>query len=236
MGGHRCIQCGQVFDQGPPPGFCPQCGGSAFAVASHDILPVQLQEHGLAHGKGSGTETIAHGTASESSRTEQAADGTITFEAHGKSPQGEEGAEKVCQILLQRLNQAGANWSNLLRSTEPGIDFEARDGSLVLKLQVTRVPSDSAVWASLGRSGTATGRFAAAEQAADALRSPIQQKSLKSPTGVTLALDATLIAVHVLQSVIESFRQKHGSWASTLGFHAVWLVGPGPTFTFRLDE
>jgi hypothetical protein len=38
-----------------------------------------------------------------------------------------------------------------------------------------------------------------------------------------------------LPSVVESFRERHGAWAATLGFDAVWIVGQGEGFTHRLD-
>jgi len=193
----------------------------------------------LVHGEGANSEAIRRSAGGQFAAADLTDDGRVTFSLQGRSPQNEEGVEKVCAILIERFNQHGDRWSDPTRSTEPGVDCEARDESRLLKVQVTRTPYDPAIRRALGRTGVSSGAHASADEAADDLRARVEAKADRAAPsgriGITLALDATDTSAYVLQEVVRSFRARHGTWVRNLGFEAVWVVGPTSNLTHRLD-
>jgi hypothetical protein len=75
------------------------------------------------------------------------------------------------------------------------------------------------------------------DRAADDLRTAIDHKSriaASQRASLVLALDATKTPGHALHAVTTSFTARHGSWASSLRFRAIWIVGHGVALTTRL--
>jgi hypothetical protein len=150
--------------------------------------------------------------------------------------------ERVCRILLERLNADGSRWGNpQLRSTsqrEEGVDCYADDGANRLRIQVTRAEGSRGFWARLANKGRIKGNVPV-DALADVLRKSIERKAMKTAEqqrpGVLLALDATETAGLVLDGVVAMFQRKHGAWAAGLGFQSIWLVGPNTRLTSRLD-
>ena len=55
-------------------------------------------------------------------------------------------------------------------------------------------------------------------------------------SNLMLALDATRLPVLGFEDVVEEFQARFGTWIKSLGFEAVWLVGPQDSLTWRLDN
>lgn len=182
--------------------------------------------------------------APDGSTTRADATGTaLTYEVHGKAPQGEAGNLEVTGILIQRLNCDGAHWGDLKdigadkQRREDGVDCEASDGTKTLRMQITRVRPDEQFWPSLGRHGVAVG-IAKAQEAAKRLHAAIMGKSRIPPkqrAALVLVISALLSAGSAFDVVTAAFLDEHGGWARNLGFQAIWVVGPNPDLTARLD-
>lgn len=165
----------------------------------------------------------------------------VDYKVWGRSRQNEEGVQAVCRVLVQRLNADGGAWADPILATgqlEQGIDCESSDGNAALLIQITRAEPSKRIWSQLSSAGQVSDTKATAE-AADVLRTAIERKAAKIPSdqrpGLTLALDATETAALALEPVVVSFRQRHGSLARSLGFNSIWVVGPNPRLTSRLD-
>jgi len=166
----------------------------------------------------------------------------VGYSARGPGDKGEEGSLDVCRALVTRLNRDGASWaaprdiSAGVRSPHPDADCLAQDGAEQLLIQVTR-PPDQPFWASLNRRQYAAG-VANVEAAARTLRSAVECKmiipSAQRPR-LTLALNAQRMPSHAFPSVIRAFRAEHGSWAMSLGFAGIWVVGLSDKLVARLD-
>lgn len=222
-----------------PPGVSP----SPIGIGASDSGAIQIEEGLVVHGKGNDrTEAIRlSDSEGQSTAADLLGDGTARLSIQGRSPQGEEGGEIVCRALIGRLNQYGARWGEPRFVQETGVDYEARDGEEVLKIQVTRPVRD--VWEPLKHAGLATKDYPSAQQIAaelqlaiqdkvDRLKNQLQPSQLK---GITLALNATMTPSSAFGSVVESFRRRHGTWARGVGFKDIWVVGPTADLTFRLD-
>jgi len=186
-----------------------------------------------------GTEAIRVADDSErSSSADVTTEGNVMETILGHAPRGEAGTLDVCAILVERLNQEGAHWTapSHPKGQEVGIDCEAKDGSRVLQVQVTRLPN-STLWEQLGRAGTVT-LDRSLEEAAKDLRLAIRHKETIPPSqcaDITLAINALDTIGHAVNGVAEAFRHMYGKEVAALGFKAVWVVGPVPALTMRLD-
>lgn len=170
----------------------------------------------------------------------------VDYEIKGTSPQGETKVVEACRILIERLNQEkeGAPWGGPTDvSRVPGkehLDCEAFDGAKTLNIQVTRAQHDPRLWRDLANSGSVAVAPQRIDEIADGLKEAITSKALRLPAAVrvdtVLAIDAMLTPGSGFQSVISSFRSRHGVWARELGFHGIWVVGPTARLTNRLDE
>lgn len=171
-------------------------------------------------------------------------DRTVQFQIRGKSRQGEEGIPDVCRILIRRLNADGAQWSEpkdlsgFDARMEMGYDCQSRDGGRLLKIQVTRTEERASVWQTLAKTGE-VGAILSVQDAANAIRDATDRKASKTPlaerASLVLALDATETASHTFAPVVRDFVVRHGSWAASLGYQAIWIVGPNVTLTSRVD-
>ena len=101
-------------------------------------------------------------------------------------------------------------------------------------VQITRSIHDKRIWQDVNLSGTAT--FAqSAHDATGQLRAAIDKKKEMGRQELILVLDATETPGQVMTQVVENFRRAHSTWTRSLGFKAVWLVGPTAELTFQLD-
>lgn len=117
----------------------------------------------------------------------------------------------------------------------------AKDGRRTLSIQVVRAIAERGFWQTLWRLARITEGRTVRDLAAHLLVA-VKKKSvddripLSVRPGLVLALDATRLPVLALDSVAEYFRKQHGSWAASLGFAAIWVVGPVTLLCHRLDE
>ncbi len=108
--------------------------------------------------------------------------GSTTLSIRGKSPQNEEGALLVCQILIGKMNELGGSWSTpfLNPDFENGIDCIAKNKSGdVLNIQVTRA-APPALWKELSDSGS-TNSMGSVTDAVSLLINAIRRKVAKTP-------------------------------------------------------
>src|SRR5207244_3298777 len=109
---------------------------------------------------------------------------------------------------------------------EQGVDCESSDGRTILHIQVTRAV-DHRFFAPLGRTGQVVESGSTPEELADRLKAAIEGKAtLAGRSAIVLALDARLAGMQALQRVVDEFKLQHGEWARTVGFQAIWVVGP----------
>jgi hypothetical protein len=160
----------------------------------------------------------------------------------GDSRQGESGTIEVCGILVRRLNKDGFSWESPYDPTadisrrEEGIDCEAKDREKVLKVQVTRVETD--IWKDLSKNQKA-GKISKIKCTVENIWNVILRKSNRIPPDqrkdLVLALDAIETPIYALENVVEAFGNKYGAKTTSLGYEAVWMVGPTEELTYRLD-
>ena len=154
---------------------------------------------------------------------------------------GEEESLPVARILIACLNSDDADWGaheqvGQPREREEGVDCVARsrsDSSKVLRMQVTKSDGSASVWRDLGRRGETAVEIGNAE-ATDRLRSSIERKQLLAGPDLVLALNAVEAVGLVFAPVLDAFDERHGAWARSLGFQAIWIVGPSADRTHRL--
>ena len=138
---------------------------------------------------------------------------SLSYQIEGRSRQNEEGVERVCGVLIERLNEEGSSFGPPSRPVgkEQGIDCVAWDGNRRLAIQVTRAEPKQAIWKELAAKG-ATGDTLALSEAVNAIRSLIKEKALRDRHGIVLALDALDTPGHALDAVVQLFRATHGAW------------------------
>jgi hypothetical protein len=157
---------------------------------------------------------------------------------YGRAAQNEEEVLQVCRSLRAALNRDGAAWGTfrLPPSSHDDVDAIAEDGAgAILRVQVTRV--ERAAWQTLAREGQATSRRTVEELAAD-IRAAVESK-LGYPRAqrreLLLALDAIRSPGYVHDVVAAAFLADHREWAASLGYRAIWLVGPTAELTRQLS-
>ena len=180
---------------------------------------------------------------SESEREGRAAsatlkdDGTLAYSLTGTSPQGEEDTQAVCQILVNKLNSLGANWDPPTEG-ETGDDGKAVDRDnpkKILRIQVVHASVNQKLWQELNHT-RGIKKLAEKEELAQEMKAAVESKIVKHKIlpadrpGLVLALDATRLPVVGFDAVVEKFHLKFGVWAKTLGFDAIWVVGPDVFF------
>jgi hypothetical protein len=202
-----------------------------------------VSEEIMLHSSSGGSEGIRIANSEgQSVAADVTSKGIIDFSIKGKSRQGETGIIKVCEILIERLNQDGANWSrpidlNIIDGRkEEGVDCESYDGNSILNIQVTRV--ERGIWRDLSNKG-ATSKNVDAQVLAESIKSAILTKSRAISRDqrkeLILALDATETPNYAFELSVKLFRETYQSEIAALGFRGIWLVGPIVTMTHRLD-
>ncbi|MDH6435945.1 hypothetical protein M2158_004485 [Streptomyces sp. SAI-144] len=197
---------------------------------------VGVTESHVVDGFGEGGETIV--TGGDGHDTSVQADPAGSAEVRvGRRPSKPESELRTAQLLVQRLNQDGAQWdpphlTNPSARDERGIDCEASGpNEQRLKIQVTT--PERAAWRELAHGSDF--RASTSEAAlVEALRVAIEAKKTRSDPEIHLALDAVHAPAHALRSVAQAFRRQHGVWAASVGFLEIWLVGPSPDLVQRL--
>ena len=245
-----CGKCGKFVDEVPNIAEetrepCPECGSLSRRLEASLSDGVGVSDHGSAsletQGRVTGfRESTRQGRAATADQNQ---DGSLTYTLNGSSPQGEEDTLAACRILVDTLNQDHANWDAPAIADEPA-DCQAHDRQSpehVLRIQVVRAIVDPNLWKSLNLAGRIEETDISKQELVVQIKSAIEAKAndrkipQQSRQGLVLALDATRLPVLCFDAVFEEFHSKWGSWAGTLGFDMVWLVGPNNSLTWRLD-
>lgn len=189
-------------------------------------------------------ELIEYGTHknNETSRARRNNDHTLTYSFKGSSPQGEANTLPTCVTLVQALNEAGENWSHPTENTKKDDDIDCRafdknDNKKELHIQVVRAMTDKNFWQNLAQEGQIE-QEVSINELLTALKLSLEKKSKIPPSrrpDLVLALDATQLPVFIFDAVLKEYILRYGSWTHSLGFQSVWLVGPLPSNTKRLD-
>ena len=240
-----CPKCGAILPPvGPAEGRipCPSCGFLP-ALAIHADETIGLSGHVMAAGVRDG-QPIGFTESELQHLTRYAAlqeDGTILLNLSGIPPRGEDESEDVVRILLDRFHSKGEIWK--LGGRGIGDDdllvTRISPPSIHLSVQVVRALTFKAFWENLARKNRISGMKLSIPDASSALRASIEHKGQIPPghrSQMILALDAYRLPALALGAVADHFRRAEGSWAATLGFYAIYVVGPTEIFVHRLDE
>jgi hypothetical protein len=247
-----CAACGEPLDGLPdlPSGDrspCPRCGSIARTFSRSIANGVGVSDHYTALGTRNNKlfafrESLdLDGRASSADRAD---DGSLSYSVSGSSPQGEEDTIRACRLLVRRLNSRGDNWSDAVPG-EGVVDCEAAHAGQPqrkLQIQVVRAATDQKFWPQLNIQGFATNPPVDSSTVASEIKQAIEKKANERviPSsvrpGLTLALDATRLPAFAFHDVVEVFHREYSVWTKSLGFQAVWLVGPVPELVCRLDE
>ena len=153
----------------------------------------------------------------------------VSYDIAGDAPQHEEGALETAQLLVQKLRESQAGWSEPAIVDNADVDCESRGGADTLALQVTRVPRSSQFWQQLGKTSTASG-IGSADDLADELMSAVKHKAGRLPSAqrarLALVLDARDTPVFATTGVVARFSGLYGNDMANLGFRCIWVVGP----------
>ena len=244
-----CNNCGEPLDGLPdlPSGDrspCPRCGSIVRTLSGSVANGLPLSDHQTVLGRRKDKpfafrESLdPDGRASSADRDD---DGLHSFCLSGSPPQGEEDTLRVCHLLVRKLNFVGDNWDDPVRG-DGVVDCEAADADQPqrkLQIQVVRAVVDPKLWQELRIRGTITRSGVDSSKLAFHLKDAIDKKTnIPSSVrrGLALALDATRLPAFAFDDVLEVFHREYLLWTKSLGFEAVWLVGPVPELVCRLDE
>lgn len=165
----------------------------------------------------------------------------IRFGTQGEPRRGERDSIKVCSILIERLNSDGASWGTPKQpeGLEEGVDGVAHDvrdpSTKPLRIQVTRSLARTKYWAELDRSKQlGVQRTGSEENLATDLFNAIQRKK-NHRKDVVLALNAIFTPGHAFVPVVTVFHSRYLRAVQSLGFEAIWIVGPTARYTAQLD-
>ena len=246
----RCAKCQAEFggeSSGSPRQPCPHCGSIARNLSAAVNEGMKAGDHASAVIRNPEGEATAF---TESTRGGQASGAQLTGESVsgvqvGQPVQGEADTESCCKTLVRHLNDEGGAWVDLEIEppNEPDLDGRAVDsrGTVPpLRIQVVRADVDPTPQLQLRREGRAE-QTSQRTVLADQIRTAIDHKSNPRkipPQGrhnLVLVLDATRRPDLTLDRVVADFRTRHAKAVSTLGFAAIWLVGPVRSMVWRLD-
>lgn len=125
---------------------------------------------------------------------------------------------------------------------EDCVALDKNNSKTRIRIQVIRAMADQGMWRQLAKAGRVSGSNVHKTELLRQLKQSIEKKAniTKIPPAIRasliLALDATLLPALSFDDVIEEFKFQFGVWASSLGFQSIWLVGPMPALTWRLDS
>ena len=136
------------------------------------------------------------------------------------------------------LNASGLR-VELIGRGEQDEDFILAINGARIGVQVVRALTDPDFWKALARSGEVNDLHLTIPEAVSALRSAIEHKTTipqQQRLELILLLDAYRLPALALGPVTDQFKREQARWTRSLGFYAVYLVGPTATFVSRLDE
>lgn len=245
-----CSNCGECLDGLPAllsgeKAPCPHCGSTArnIHVTINETIKATDYVATLASREGRSIgfrESVREGRAASADRHDN---GSLSYSILGSSPQGEEDTLSACRILVKVLNASGGNWADPVPG-EGIVDCEAVDARFSdqkVSIQVIRAIADQELWKNLNLQGNIQELNVSKNQLICLIKDAIEKKASERSIpqsirpSLTLALDATRLPVLGFEDVVERFQSQFGGWTKSLGFEAVWLVGPQDSLTWRLD-
>jgi hypothetical protein len=162
--------------------------------------------------------------------------GNIRLNLRGLAPRNEQDSDLVCATLIAVLKTEGSQ----VRLEGPGEqdeDFILVIDNIQIGVQVVRALTDPQFWKALAHTGEVGELQLSISDTASALKMAIEHKTLIPPRQrdrLILALDAYRVPALGLGPVTSQFRKVYGDWAQSLGFHAIYVVGPLENFVSRL--
>lgn len=231
-----CKGCGGGLDEDADGKLCqpcPHCGNTQRLVHVFDSDEISSSERAVAHqppvNPSDPSESIriaGHGNRSASADVSSE---SVSYDISGDAPRNEEGALETAQILIHKLRECDAGWTDPTMVDAADVNCESRNGEDTLSMQVTRVPHSSQFWRDLGQRSSAS-RIGSAADLADELMSAITYKanrlSRTQRTGLALVLDARDTPAFPTTNPAAKFSDRHGIEAAALGFQSIWVVGP----------
>jgi hypothetical protein len=142
-------------------------------------------------------------------------------------------------VLIEALNSYGERWSppKIRTGREDGVDAVAGwvdDPARELRIQVTT--PERGAWALLAKINAAERSESDATGAVEGIKAALEGKMrFAGLSEIVLALDATDSPRYALERIVQAFRAAYGEWVRSIGYDAVWLVGPVTTMVHRLD-
>jgi hypothetical protein len=241
----KCGKCGTEFDAKDAVGRdpCPACGGDTRILDDSAIFEVKVQDHVMLELARNG-QTVGFSESERDGISTSADDqgGCVTTTVVGGSPKGEADRLRVSRTLIQKMNQLGESWNDPIEWPEQHSHIDcfatkANDENETLYIQVVR-PIDEPWWRELAKAKTNTASGTPEEWAGIILQVAEKKRDRNSPeqrARLILAIDANRLAALTFASVAKSIREKHGDAFASMGFRAIWLVGPSASMTHRLD-
>ena len=246
-----CSDCGQTLDglEELPSGArspCPTCGSTRRTINASIEERLVVSDHFAMVGRREG-KAFSFGESRRSDRRAASADrkddGSFSYSVSGSSPQGEEQSLNASRLLVNKLNSHGATWGEPSSVEMADVDCQAvdtNDHEIVLQIQVVQAVTDSQFWKRLNTQGSAQAFARDSSAIAHQIEAAIRHKEGRIPANarsdLTLLLDATLVPAFAFDDVIEEFNAKCGTWVDSLGFAAIWLVGPLYDLVQQLDD
>jgi len=220
---------------------CSKCGGRAIAFAMEFHATVTPSPSLYAHKPPTASgEAIRVSRAGDDPRVSGAdvqPSGALSDHIEGRASPKVASELRAAQILAEHLNELGANWGQVSapEGPEEGVDAVATSEQQTLRVQVTTPERDA--WSALAKTPTLKRTDPGVDDAVDSIKEAIERKTLFADRGeIVLALDATDSPRYALETVVEAFREQHSTWATGVGYAAIWLVGPVPNLVHRVDE
>jgi len=228
----HCAQCGHRLGVDSNSTTCPRCGCIRLIVNDDGV---KTADHLSALSTDADGKERGFSESERDGRTASAElleDGTIRSVLTGVPPQGEDDTMFAARLLVNVLNQRGGRWGTPTFGTG-AVDAQVAEivpSGASLSIQVVRVEVAQDLWMQLHRAQRVE-RGQAAATMSETVRNAITHKAHSLPSiserrGITLAIDANRLPAYVFDDVISRFLADHETWASTLGFDAIWIVGP----------
>ena len=243
----RC-ECGVMLTEQPnipanQRAPCPKCGSLARHFEVNISETVRVLSHLSALGERDG-EAIGFSESQREGRISGASmesDGTLRVTVLGTSPQGEEDTQAACRVF-ERLNGEAVVYSDVQPGTGDvdcvSVAASGRDENY--NIQVVRALVSPSFWQNLGATGSVRKDMSAFDAVTEieksiAVKADDAKFPRRSRAALVLALDATRLPGLSFDAIVREFRLARGAWAASLGFKAIWLIGPLPRLCWRLD-
>jgi hypothetical protein len=239
-------ECGQRLTRTESRETCPTCGIEHLALTANDsaslTLCVDVAVAKFQGGKAVGIRMSGDSGREISADTQSGAATVTSIRARRRT--NEANVPEVARIFRDHLNSTGWTWqdpeicSNLPSREERGVDFILQDSTSRMDCQVVRPPCKRDQQWQRTDPDKAIDTKHESNTAAEDIKSAIGLKERKIPPAqrgsITLVIDSIETPALLLGHAPSEFLRVHGGWAESLGFAAIWLVGPTCSLTIQL--